>query len=351
MAYKLLVGGYTATIATLLFNPSSSELSTIATSPAGYSPSWIVQHPANKSVVFATQELLPTGSILSFVVQQSGQLTQIGSANTGGSGPAHMTISSNGNEAVAMNYGAGSGTNIPLAADKIHFGSPYQTVAFNGTGPNQSRQEKSHPHQVIEYGNEYLVPDLGADKIWRLTKTSSGALQNSGYIQQPSGSGPRHVVTKGTTLYTLHELSSTLTQQTIPALGTSTQAPITSSVSIIPPGSSNPSAFTAAELLLSPISSAFPKQYLYATNRGDSSSDAVTIVDIEGNTLKIVGYVPTGLKQLRGASLSPGDGKYLALSGQGTGDVAIFERINGGTGLKQIAKVTGFEQPTAVIWL
>ncbi|KAF8748534.1 isomerase YbhE [Rhizoctonia solani] len=337
MAYKLLVGGYTATIATLLFNPSSSELSTIATSPAGYSPSWIVQHPANKSVVFATQELLPTGSILSFVVQQSGQLTQIGS-------PIQ--------EAVAMNVRpirrrvfslilnilravrSRKWHQHPLAADKIHFGNPYQTVAFNGTGPNQSRQEKSHPHQVIEYGNEYLVPDL------RTKFGGSQRLVPAHFKIAVIFNNPLERTTSRTTLYTLHELSSTLTQQTIPALGTSTQAPITSSVSIIPPGSSNPSAFTAAELLLSPISSAFPKQYLYATNRGDSSSDAVTIVDIEGNTLKIVGYVPTGLKQLRGASLSPGDGKYLALSGQGTGDVAIFERINGGTGLKQIAKVT-----------
>ncbi|CAE6355100.1 unnamed protein product [Rhizoctonia solani] len=350
MAYKLLVGGYTATIATLLFNPSTSSVSTIATSPAGYSPSWIAPHPTNKSVVFATQELLPTGSILSFVVQQSGQLTQIGSANTGGNGPAHMIITSNGNEAVAMNYGGGSGTNIPLAADKVHFGNPYPVVAFNGSGPNQSRQESSHPHQVIQYGSEYLVPDLGADKVWRLTKTSSGALKNSGYIQQPAGSGPRHVVTKGNTLYTLHELSSTLSQQTIPPLGSTTQPPITSSVSIIPPDSANPSALIAAELLLSPVSSAFPKQYLYATNRGDSS-DAVAIVSLEGGVLKVVAHVRTGLNQLRGASFSPGDGKYLALAGQGTGDVAIFERINGGLGLKQVAKVAGFEQPTAVVWL
>jgi hypothetical protein len=67
--------------------------------------------------------------------------------------------------------------------------------------------------------------------------------------------------------------------------------------------------------------------------------------------LKVVAHVRTGLNQLRGASFSPGDGKYLALAGQGTGDVAIFERINGGLGLKQVAKVAGFEQPTAVVWL
>ncbi|KAJ1299427.1 hypothetical protein OPQ81_004945 [Rhizoctonia solani] len=350
MAYKLLVGGYSATIATLLFNPSTSSLSTIATSAAGYSPSWIATHPANNSIVYATQELLPTGSILSFVVQPSGQLTQIGSVATGGQSPAHLTITPNGNEVIVANYMGGNGVSIPLAADKVHFGTPYPVIAFNGSGPNPSRQDHSHPHQIVQYGSEYLVPDLGADKVWRLTKSSSGTLQNSGYIQQPAGSGPRHLVTKGTTLYTIHELSSTLTQQTIPPLGSTTQPPVTASISIVPTDSTNPAALNAAELLLSPSSSAFPTQYLYATNRGDSS-DAVAIVSIAGNTLNVVAQVRTGLNQLRGAALSPGDGKYLAVAGQGSGDVAIFERINGGTGLKQIAKVSGFTQPTAVIWL
>ncbi|CAE6439805.1 unnamed protein product [Rhizoctonia solani] len=350
MVYKLLVGGYASTIATLLFSPANSSLSTIANSAAGYSPSWIATHPTNKSLVYATQELLPTGTILSFVVQQSGQLTQIDSAASGGQSPAHLVVPSNGNEVIVMNYMGGSGTNIPLGADKAHFGTPYPAIAFNGTGPNTDRQESSHPHQVVAYGNEYLIPDLGADKVWRLTKSSSGALQNSGYIQQPLGSGPRHIVAKGTALYALHELSSTLTQQTIPPLGSTTQPPVTASVSIIPSDSTNPSALSAAELLLSPVSSAFPTQYLYATNRGDSS-DAVAVVDISGNTLNVVSTPRTGLNQLRGAALSPGDGKYLALAGQGSGDVAIFERINGGTGLKQIAKLSGFTQPTSIVWL
>ncbi|CAE6432408.1 unnamed protein product [Rhizoctonia solani] len=349
MSYKLLISGYATTIATLLFNPASSSLSTIATTSAGYNPSWIAIHPTNRSVVYATQEMTP-GSMISFVVQQSGQLTRVAQASTGGGSPAHAIVTSDGKEVVAMNYEGGSGTNIPLATDKARFGNPYPAIAFNGSGPNPSRQGSSHPHQVIEYGNEYLVPDLGADKVWRLTKSSSGALQNSGYIQQPAGSGPRHVVTKGTTLYTLHELSSTLTQQTIPPLGSTTQPPVTASVSIVAPDSTNPSGLTAAELLLSPVSSAFPTQYLYATNRGDPS-DAIAIVSIADNTLKVIAHVRTGINFVRGAALSPGDGKYLAIAGQNSGDAAIFERINGGTGLKQVARVSGFSQPTFITWL
>ncbi|CUA68219.1 hypothetical protein RSOLAG22IIIB_07749 [Rhizoctonia solani] len=349
MSYKLLIGGYASTIATLHFHPASSSLSTIATSPAGFNATWITTHPTNKSVVYASQEVTP-GSILSFIIRQSGQLTQVDSTPTGGNGPPHMLISSSGKEAVAADYNSGTCTNIPLAAEIAYFDTPYAPVVFNGSGPNSARQESSHPHQIVEYGSEYLVPDLGADKIWRLTKSSSGALQNSGYIQQPGGSGPRHAVTRGSNLYTLHELTSTLTQQTIPPLGHIQPSHIQASVSIVPANSTNPQAYLASELLLPPVSDEFPTQYLYAMNRGDTS-DAIAIVSMANNTLKIIAHVRTGVDFARGVALSPGDGKYLAVAGQNSGDVAIFERINGGIGLKEIARVSGMVQPTTIAWL
>ncbi|KAG9105303.1 hypothetical protein FRC07_009411, partial [Ceratobasidium sp. 392] len=306
-------------------------------------------------------------AVASFAVGSQGRLTQIASVSTGGDSPAHMLVSSNGNEIVAMNYNSGSGLNVPLTADKSRFGTPYPVIMFTGSGPNPSRQTSPHPHEIIQYGSEYLIPDLGSDKIWRLTKSSSGALQNSGYIQQPSGSGPRHGVVKGrsvktfyillnltpstlgNTLYTLHELSNTLTQQTIPALGSSTQPTVTASINIIPTDSTNPSAHTAAELILSPSTSAFPTQYLYATNRGDQS-DAITIVSIANNTLQIVKQVRTGLSTIRGAALSP-DGTYLVAGGQNNGLVIVFERINGGADLKEVARTSGLTQPFSFLWL
>ncbi|KAG9092152.1 hypothetical protein FRC06_000223 [Ceratobasidium sp. 370] len=189
----------------------------------------------------------------------------------------------------------------------------------------------------------------GSDKVWRLTKSSSGALQNSGYIQQPAGSGPRHGVVKGNTLYVLHELSNTLTQQTIPPLGWYTQPPVTASVSIVPSDSPNPSVLGAGELLLSPATSAFPTQYLYATNRGEAS-DAITIVSIANGTLTIVKQVRTGVSVPRGAALSP-DGLYLIVGGQNSNDAVVFQRINGGADLKEIARVTGVTSPTSFVWL
>ncbi|QRV88186.1 lactonase, 7-bladed beta-propeller [Ceratobasidium sp. AG-Ba] len=348
VSYKILVGAYSSVITTLKFDSTSSSLPTIATSYAGQNPSWIAAHPTNKSVIFATQENY-AGAVWSFAVNSQGQLTQLGSVSTGGDGPAFMLASSNGNEIVAANYNGGNALNVPLTADKGHFGSAYPLVKFTGSGPNQNRQTSPHPHQVIEYGSEYLVPDLGSDKVWRLTKTSSGALQNSGYIQQPSGSGPRHGVVKGNTLYTLHELSNTLTQQTIPALGSSNSPPVTASVSIVPSDSTNPSALGAGELLLSPSTSDFPTQYLYATNRGEWN-DAITIVSIANNGLQVAKQVRTGLQHLRGAVLSP-DGAYLVVGGMNSGGVVVYQRINGGADLKEVARAYGLNQPTSFVWL
>jgi 6-phosphogluconolactonase (cycloisomerase 2 family) len=154
----------------------------------------------------------------------------------------------------------------------------------------------------------------------------------------------------GNTLYALHELSNTLTQQTIPPLGSSIQPPVTASISIVPSDSTNPSALGAGELLLSPTSSAFPTRYLYATNRGDAS-DAITIVSIAGNTLSVVAQVRTGLKSLRGAVLSPGDGKYLVVGGQDSGGVVVYQRINGGAALQEVARTSSVSSPTSFVWL
>jgi 6-phosphogluconolactonase (cycloisomerase 2 family) len=64
---------------------------------------------------------------------------------------------------------------------------------FSGTGPNPDRQDASHPHEVYAHGDELLIPDLGADKTWRLAKESTG-WEVKGVIEYPAGSGPRHIL-------------------------------------------------------------------------------------------------------------------------------------------------------------
>jgi 6-phosphogluconolactonase len=66
-------------------------------------------------------------------------------------------------------------------------------LTFSGSGPNADRQEGSHPHQVVMSEDVYLIPDLGADRIWvhtagDLTEPPEDA------IETPPGYGPRHLL-------------------------------------------------------------------------------------------------------------------------------------------------------------
>lgn len=76
-------------------------------------------------------------------------------------------------------------------------------LKFNGTGPNKERQEGSHTHQVYPIcrgdHKEVLVPDLGADLIYRLKKNASRVWEVAGRVafDQHPGGGPRHVVFYG----------------------------------------------------------------------------------------------------------------------------------------------------------
>ena len=69
-------------------------------------------------------------------------------------------------------------------------------------GRDPSRQEASHPHQIVfnplnTIEKELLVPDLGSDKVWQLTKGSDGHWAIRGFISAEIGGGPRHVATHG----------------------------------------------------------------------------------------------------------------------------------------------------------
>jgi len=87
----------------------------------------------------------------------------------------------------------------PLSDSPPYFldGPPRAVLQLNGSGPNTARQGSPHPHQVVAVPgrNEILVPDLGADRTWRLAYDDrQGLLSPRGSVTYPPGSGPRHAV-------------------------------------------------------------------------------------------------------------------------------------------------------------
>lgn len=152
-------------------------------------------------------------------------------------------------------------------------------------------------------------------------------------------------------LYTVHELSNTLTQQTLPPLGSSTPSQFVATVPVIPPGASN-TTLAAAEILLSPRNCLYPDQFVYVTNRNDGDAGGDTIAVFSLNPLTLVTHVRTGLRGIRAAALGGPNGEYLAAAGQNSGGVVLYRRTDGGRSLTEVARnANGVNQPTTLVIL
>jgi len=346
--FTILAGGYTSFVATYVFNSDTNVLSLIGQSNTNPNPSWVTLNPTNRSILYAVNEDTP-GALQSFVVDSNGMLTpSIATVNSGGDAPAFTAPLSSGQVAI-MNYNSGTGTIIPTTFDPMHFATNASTITFPAS--------VSHPHMALQNGEEVLVPDLGADKIWRLVQASPstpGTWKIQGDIQQPTGSGPRHIAIQNNYLFTLHELSSTLTSQVLPAAPNGTSSLI-SNFSIIPPNPPAGSAFAAAEILYPTTNYLLAGKYIYVSNRNtgtqDSRGDAITIFSVnDEGALSLVGYEYTGLDQIRGMNVFGPDLQYIIAGGYAAGGVAVYQRTGAGEGLTLLARNTDLPTRTSFAW-
>jgi 6-phosphogluconolactonase (cycloisomerase 2 family) len=225
VAHTILVGSYTNDISTLVFTPGSTpSLKLVDSIKVGHHPSWITRHAAattqGKTVVFTGIEQTE-GTIVALEFDRDGKGTVVSQTSAGGRDPCTLEVTSDGKELLVGNvslhhcsptdswltldqYSSGYTVTIPLTTS-----SPYlpkaktdslPTVATTGTGPKADRQEASHPHHVYFSSpaeTELLVPDLGADKTWRLTRDDHGNWKNTAAIEYIPGGGPRHVLVNG----------------------------------------------------------------------------------------------------------------------------------------------------------
>ncbi|KAF9044469.1 Lactonase, 7-bladed beta-propeller-domain-containing protein [Panaeolus papilionaceus] len=358
--FKILAGGYDFFIATYLFNSLTSSLTLVSKSQSGQNPSWISLNPTNRSLLYAVNENW-YGSLQSFGINQAGSLTSaIDTVYSGGDVPAFTVALSTGAVAI-MNYQSGTGRIVPTISgssnSKFDPNSPIITFSPPSGGA-------SHPHMALESNGEVLVPDLGADTIWRLKQVSgSSSYQIQGSISQPKGSGPRHIAIYNDRLFTLHELSSTLSVQTLPSQpnGSSTTF---ATVSIIPSNPPSGAKWAAAEILIPPTTSRFPTPYIYVSNRNTANNspqgDSIAIFEHvnkgqSNEGLKLVNQVYTGLNQVRGMAFGNADQggeEFLVASGvAGSGGVIVLRRTDSGRNLEIVARNTDVLTRSSFVWL
>ncbi|KAJ7489308.1 Lactonase, 7-bladed beta-propeller-domain-containing protein [Mycena latifolia] len=352
--FTILAGGYDVFIAAYLFNAATSSLTLVGKYPSGANPSWITAHPTNKSILYATNENTG-GALQSFDIIGSGLSGAVDTVPSGGDAPAFAVALSTGEVAI-MNYSSGNGRIIPTTTSPEKFSNNTPVVTFPPPAGGVS-----HPHMALQHGTEIFVPDLGADTIWRLTRSGGpGVYSITGSIPQPTGSGPRHIAISNERLYTLHELASTLTVQAIPSApnGTST---IISTASIIPANPPAGAVWAAAEILIPPPSECFPKQYIYVSNRNTGVQspvgDSIAIFEnLDQGTpkerLQLVTQVFTGLDQIRGMEFGGEADEYLIAGGvAGTAGVVIYKRVDGGRGLLEVVRNTDVPTRTSFVWV
>ncbi len=236
----------------------------------------------------------------------------VNSQPSGGSLPCHLAAGP-GWVAVA-NYGTGNvtlfptgedGSLLPLADSRQH----------RGSGPNAKRQESAHAHETHRVGPDtLLVPDLGADRIYRY-RVADGRLHDEGATALPPGRGPRHVAMHPNLplLYALNELGNTVASLRWPTMEA------VQTIATLPKDFAGES--TTAEIQIAPDG-----RFLHVSNRGHDSI-ATFAIGPEGR-LAAPSFVPTRGQHPRYFGMDP-TGRWLIVLNQDSDNAVVYRLRNG----------------------
>src|SRR4030095_12909698 len=197
-------------------NPSDGSLTLFQTVPAS-NPSFLALDPSH-SHLYSVNEDDP-GRVSAYTLNANGSLTLINSQPANGSFTTHVSVHPSGQYVMADNYGTGNFPVFPVVAGGglAPMSDIFQSIG-NGTGPNPTRQEGPHAHQILTDldANHVFGVDLGADKVNALNlnlATGNFTPNVVPFAPVASGSGPRHMAfhPDRTHAYVLDELVSSIT--------------------------------------------------------------------------------------------------------------------------------------------
>jgi 6-phosphogluconolactonase len=199
-AEYVFVGSYTGDkngdgegISLLRRDPVPGDLTRLGVAARTPSPSFLAQHP-RLPVLYAVYEIEGAGTVSGFTVGADHSLTPLAVQPTGGSDPAHLAVSPDGRYLLVANYTSGSVAVHPLAADGAP-GERTDLLDLVGRGPDPDRQAGAHAHMVRPDRGEWLIADLGSDRVWRcrLDQFSGRLTMLPPAVVAKPGTGPRHL--------------------------------------------------------------------------------------------------------------------------------------------------------------
>ncbi|HSS12849.1 MAG TPA: lactonase family protein [Rhizomicrobium sp.] len=296
------------------------------------SPSWF-DLSADHKFLYATNEVDvygpgKSGSVTAYAVDaKSGALRKLNTVDSGGAGPAYISVHASGKFALVANYIGGSFSVLPIkvdgslgeASDVVKPGGPASSASAADAPPGQEPaglNRPTHGHMIAsDPSGQYVVgDDAGRDRIfvWRLN-TQTGKLAEVSVTKALAGSAPRHFgfSPDGKTLYQIGEYNARLTTYSF-ADGKLT--PKGQSISALPDGYQGTGS--ASRLLVSPSG-----KNVYSANRTHNSI-ATFAVGAEGLATKLAN-TPTEGEHPRSLTVDP-SGKFLYSLNLRANNIATF---------------------------
>jgi 6-phosphogluconolactonase len=307
---RVYVGSGDGKIRLFAFDLDGGALSATATFDAGSNPSFLAFDPTRR-FLYATDE--GATAVRAFALDgQTGALTALNQAASGGNGPTHVSVDRAGGYVLVANYGGGT-VNVIRRQGDGSLGASTGSRSFGGG---------AQTHQILtDPTNAFLiVPNKGLDGVAVLPfNATSGTVGDGGVV--PAGDGARHIDfhPAGGFAYVINENASTMTAYTY-AAGALTQL---EELSTLPNGFGG--ANTGAEVQVAPSG-----RFVYGSNRGHNSIVIFAINQTTGR-LTLVGHQATQGQTPRHFSIDP-TGRYMFVGNQGSSTVVVM-RVDAQTGL------------------
>jgi 6-phosphogluconolactonase len=326
--YLVYVGTYTGAkskgIYAYRFNAATGALSPLGLAAETPQPTFLAIAP-NRRFLYAANEIGDFGGKRSGAVSalainaQTGQLTLLNQAASGGPGPCHLVVDKAGKNVLVANYAGGSVAVLPIQPDG-RLGAATAFVQHQGASVNPQRQAGPHAHSVnLDAANRFaFVADLGLDKVlvYRFDAAQGTLTPNDppAAALKP-GAGPRHFAfhPSGRYAYVINELQSTVTAFNYDAQRGALSELQT--VSTLPEGFAGNNSTAEVQVHRS-------GKFLYGSNRGHDSL-AVFAIDAGKGTLSFVEHQPTRGKTPRNFGLDP-TGAWLLAANQGSDTIVVF---------------------------
>ncbi|CQR65432.1 lactonase family protein [Streptomyces leeuwenhoekii] len=317
---RAFIGSFTAAggpgIVTARVAPETGALTALGALDGVPDPSYLALSP-DGGTLYAVSETAD-GAVAAYRVRGDRPEPAGAPVPVDASGPTHLSLFAG--HVLTANYGSGSVTAVPLRADGTLARAASGVLRHTGSGPHSPRQQSPHAHQVQPdpSGRWAVSVDLGTDSVRVCTLTDGVPAVHREAALRP-GSGPRHLAfhPDGTRAYVVNELTPTVTVCRWDAAEGSLQ-PLAETPVLpgVPAGDAYPSGIVASR----------DGRFVWTATRGE---DVLSVLAVEGETLRLLGTVPCAGRWPR--ALTESDG-VLYVANERSGDVTWFP-VDPGTGL------------------